>query len=147
MVTGLAIVVLCLGTAVQAADLRGGWEPELYVLKGGSEYQVKGRIFFTQTEWTVLFFVMDKEGKPRRGSGEGGTYTLEGDDLVFTHFFNFSAGDEYGSFAERALGYEVRDASASDAPTEACRVETAGDQLTIHFPSGNRIEFRRSSKP
>ena len=145
MVTGLAIAALCLGTAVQAADLRGGWEPEIYVLKDGSEYQVKGRIFFTQTEWTVLFFVVDEEGKPRRGSGEGGTYTLKGEDLVFTHLFNMSAGEEYGSFTARPLSYEVRD--ASEAQTEPCRVESAGDQLTIHFPSGNRIKFRRSSKP
>jgi hypothetical protein len=152
MATALVIAVFCLGGFVlvseaQTIDLRGGWETETYILKDGSEYQVKGRIFFTQTEWTVLMFIIDDQGTPRRGSGEGGSYTLEGDKLVFTHFFNLSAGEALGSFEARPTRYVAREPSDEDAPTEPCRVEGSGDSMTIHFPSGNRIRFRRTSKP
>ncbi len=148
-VMGIALVVMCMGvlplvTAAQGVDIHGAWKPETYFLKDGSRLQVEGRIFFTQTDWTVLFFVIDDEGKPRRGSGEGGTYTLEGEQLVFTHLFNLSAGEEVGSLPASPLRYEVRD--SSEAPTEPCRVEASGDRMSIHFPSGNRMSFQRSSR-
>ena len=34
---------------------------------------MQGRIFFSERDWQVLFFVVDREGVTRRGSGEGGT--------------------------------------------------------------------------
>ncbi len=94
----LAAVVFCRATPVHAQEndstLQGAWAAETYVLKDGTSHSVTGRIFFTSTEWTVLFFVMGEAGKPSRGSAEGGTYSLRGDRLVFSHLFNFSAGDE-----------------------------------------------------
>ena len=75
-------------------EVRGAWEAERYLLKDGTEHTVSGRIFFTDRDWTVLFFVMSADGKPQRGSGEGGTYTLSEDHLVFTHLYHLSAGEE-----------------------------------------------------
>ena len=52
-----------------AQDIQGAWRAETYVLAGGVSHPVDGMIFFTATDWTVLFFVLDQEGVARRGSG------------------------------------------------------------------------------
>ncbi len=126
-----------------SAQITGAWNPESYVLNDGTEYKVSGLIFFTESDWTVLFFVEDEEGNVRRGSGEGGTYTLDGDLLTFTHFYNLSAGDALGSLAASPLRMSVRE--AAEAATEPCEVEVSETSLTIRFPSGNRMVFARSS--
>lgn len=127
-----------------SADVRitGAWEPLSYSLQDGPRHSVRGRIFFTDSEWLVLFFVMEGD-EPRRGSGEGGGYTLEGDRLVFTHLFHLSAGQEMGGLPESPLRMEAR---RSEGPAEPTRVEVAGDRMTLYFPSGNSMEFRRSSR-
>ena len=127
-----------------SAQITGAWNPESYTLKDGSEYSVSGFIFFTKTDWTVLFFVEDEEGNVRRGSAEGGTYTIDGDRLTFTHFYNLSAGDALGSLAASPLRMSVRE--AAEAATEPCDVEVSETSLTISFPSGNRMVFARSSR-
>ncbi len=126
-----------------SGQITGAWNPESYVLKDGTEYSVSGLIFFTESDWTVLFFVEDEEGNVRRGSGEGGTYTLEGDRLTFTHYYNLSAGDAVGSLAASPLRMSVR--GAAEAATEPCEVEVGEASMTIRFPSGNRMVFARSS--
>ncbi len=122
-------------------DIRGAWAPEVYVLADGTRHTVHGRIFFTDSEWQVLFFVMEGDD-PRRGSGEGGTYTLDGDHLVFTHLFNLSAGEAMAGLPESPLRMEVRQGGGAAEPT---RIEIDGDRLILHFPSGNSMAFRRSS--
>ena len=112
-------------------------------MKDGTAYELAGYIFFTDKDWTVLMFVKDDAGEVRRGSGEGGTYTLEGDALTFSHLYNLSTGEAMGSLEEAALRMVVRE--AADGVAEPCTIELEGDALTIHFPSGNRIDFRRSS--
>ena len=82
--------------AVQAPErtgIEGAWTAQRYLLAEGAEHEVRGRIFFAQRDWQVLFFVMGQDGVARRGSAEGGRYTLEGDELTFTHEFNLSGGD------------------------------------------------------
>jgi len=125
-----------------APDIRGAWKAERYALADGTTHPVSGRIFFTANEWTVLFFVMDG-ATPKRGSGEGGTYTLTGDRLVFTHLFNLSAGDAMPGLEPSPLRLVVR--GPEGAPTEPCRVELEDATLTIRFPSGNAMTFTRSS--
>ena len=51
-------------------DIKGAWKPETYFLKAGGQLKVDGLIFFTDTDWTVLFFVLDKNDAPQKGSGE-----------------------------------------------------------------------------
>jgi hypothetical protein len=132
------------GARAEAVDLRGAWRPESYVMKDGARHGVDGLIFFTEKDWAVLFFVIEN-GEPRRGAGEGGTYTLQGADLVFTHLYHFSSGKAVGALPESPLRMEIKDAAA--ATTEPCRVEVEGDRLTIRFlPSGNSMIFRRSSR-
>ena len=144
----LAALVLCQATPGRAQEndttLQGAWAAESYVLKDGPTHRIAGRIFFTQTEWTVLFFVMDEQGEPRRGSGEGGTYNLHGNDLMFSHLFNFSTGQEMPGLAAAPLQLIARD--VSEAVTEPSTIQVSGDQLTIFFPSGNRMTFTRSSR-
>ena len=127
----------------QAADVRGSWHAETYLLKDGTRHLVKGLIFFTAQDWTVLFFVTPEGQGVQRGSGEGGTYTLTGDSLTFTHFYNLSAGKAVAGIPESPLQMTVKD--ATNAGTEPCRVALEGDHLTIHFPSGNQMTFRKSS--
>jgi len=122
-------------------EIRGAWEPETYVLEDGTRHAVRGRIVFTDSDWLVLFFILDDD-EPRRGSGEGGTYTLEGDRLVLTHLFNLSGGGAMASFPETPLRIEARQ---TGGPLEVTRVTVEDDRLTLYFPSGNSIQFRRTS--
>ena len=125
-------------------DVRGAWKPETYRLKSGPVHEVTGLITFTEKDWSVLFFIVTDEG-PRRGSGEGGTYTLEGDKLTFRHLYNLSGGHAVDGFEASGLSMKVRPKDAADAPAEPCTITIEEDLLTIFFPSGNQMTFRRSS--
>jgi hypothetical protein len=127
--------------AMQEVPLRGSWTALTYTLASGQEHPLEGRIFFTATEWQVLFFVLDAEGAPRRGSGEGGAYTTDGDKLVFHHSFNLSAGEALEGLPASPLRMTVNRAPSPE-PT---RFSISGDRLTVFFPSGNEIRFRRAS--
>lgn len=126
-------------------DVRGAWKPETYRLKSGPVHEVTGLITFTGKDWSVLFFIVTDEG-PRRGSGEGGTYTLDGDKLTFRHLYNLSGGHAVDGFEASDLSMRVRPPDAADAPAEPCTITIADDLLTIFFPSGNQMTFRRSSR-
>ena len=126
------------------SDIRGAWRAETYNLKNGVQHQVKGLIFFTEKDWTVLFFVMGDDARPKRGWGEGGTYTFDGEHLVFTHRYLLSAGQEVGAPSESPLQMEVH--GEGDEATEPCRALLGGDSMTIYFPSGNNMTFQRSSR-
>lgn len=125
-------------------DIRGAWKPESYRLKSGPVHEVTGLITFTEKDWSVLFFIVTDEG-PQRGSGEGGTYTLEGDKLTFRHLYNLSGGHAVDGFEASELSMRVRPPDAEDAPSEPCTITIEEDLLTIFFPSGNQMTFRRSS--
>jgi hypothetical protein len=127
------------------AAIRGAWKADTYVLKDGTRHAVEGHIFFTAGDWTVLFFVKDGQGRPARASGEGGTYTLDGERLIFTHRYNLSAGRALAGLPESPLRMTV--AAPGDAPSEPCRVTLDGARMTIQFPSGNAMMFSRSSEP
>lgn len=120
----------------------GAWAPDAYVLESGTRHDVAGRIFFTDTDWTVLFFVTEN-GEARRGSAEGGTYATADNRLVLTHLYNLSAGEAMEGLAESPLQMTLR--SAEDAATEGTTFAVEGDRLTLYFPSGNRMEFSRAS--
>lgn len=126
--------------AAESPDVRGAWRPELYRLKDGTSHTVTGLITFTEKDWSVLFFIMTGEG-PQRASAEGGTYQVEGARLVFRHLYHF-AGDRN---ATADLVMTARDFKTADAPGEPCTFEIKDNLLTIHFPSGNLMTFRRSS--
>lgn len=128
--------------ASAAIDLRGAWRAESYRMKDGTTHRVDGLIFFAERDWSVLYFVLDAAGQPRRGSGEAGGYTLDGDALVFTHRYNFVSGEAMAGLPAAPLGMTVRDTAG--APEEPCRVRLDGAVLTIAFPSGNSMTFRRS---
>lgn len=131
-------------SADESLDVRGSWKPETYRLKSGPVHDVTGLITFTEKDWSVLFFIVTDEG-PRRGSGEGGTYTLVGDKLTFRHLYNLSGGHAVDGFEASDLSMKVRPKDAGDAPAEPCTITVEEDLLTIFFPSGNQMTFRRSS--
>ena len=99
---------------------------------------------FTESDWQVVFFVVDEEGDIKRGSAEGGTYTLEGDALTFRHLHNFSTGEAMEGLEEAPLRLVYR--APEDAPEEPASAYVDGDRLTLAFPSGNRLIFTRSSR-
>ncbi len=138
-----SVWVLLIAAAPASGQIVGAWSVDSYVLKNGTELEVSGLIFFTQKDWSVLFFVKDEHGTVRRGSGEGGTYELEDDRLTFTHLFNLSAGEEVATLPPSPLRMSVR--GAAEAATEPCVVDVVEDAMTIDFPSGNRMRFTRSS--
>jgi hypothetical protein len=41
----------------------------------------------------------------------------------------------------------ARDPKIADVPAESCTIQVKDDVLTIFFPSGNQMTFRRSSGP
>jgi hypothetical protein len=144
----LGSLLLLLATATIDANaqendrpLEGVWSAEQYVLRDGPTHRVSGRIFFSGNEWTVLFFVLDSSGSPKRGSAEGGTFTLLGTDLVFSHLFHLSVGDEMEGLPASPLRLETH--RAAEAPAEPSTISLTGNELTIFFPSGNRLEFNR----
>ena len=137
----LASVTAGPGQAQVAPSIVGAWSAETYHLKDGPTHPVQGRIFFADADWQVLFFVMDEDGRPRRGSAEGGGYTLAGDSLVLTHLFNLSVGDAMEGLAAAELRMVAR--GEEGAPEEPTRVDVSASRLVLHFPSGNRMVFRR----
>lgn len=128
----------------QTSDaLEGAWSAEHYHLAGGVTHPVRGQIFFVDGSWQVLFFVTDETGSPRRGSGEGGTYERTAEGVVFKHLFNLSVGDALPGLEPAPLRMTVRD--PDEAALEPTRIDVDGQVLTLHFPSGNRMVFHRSS--
>ncbi len=89
----------------------------------------------------MLFFVVDEAGEVRRGSGEGGSYALRDGRLVFTHLFNLSVGEEMRGLPAADLRMVAR--APEGAPLEPTDLGIQGDVLTLRFPSGNRMTFRR----
>ncbi len=125
------------------ASVEGAWVADRYLLASGTEYPVQGQIFFAMGQWQVLFFVMDEDGEPQRGSGEGGTYERTADGVVFRHLFNLSVGTSMPGLPEAPLRMVAR--GAEGAPLEPTRVDVVGDVLTLYFPSGNRMTFRSAA--
>jgi hypothetical protein len=136
----LVVAVPCV-----ANDLRGGWRADSYVLKSGEVHDVEGIMVFSDSEWSVTYFVKDDEGKPQRGAGEGGPYTLDGDELVLTRDYLVIAGNELEELREIPLRFDIP--AVKDPVVEVCTVEFIGDRIVIEFPSGNKMGFRRSSGP
>ncbi len=131
--------------ATEGPDIRGGWNAELYTLKTGERHPVKGSIVFTATEWSVTFFVVpDAGGTPQRAAAEGGTYTLDGTSLVLRHLYNFSSGTALPGLPASPLRMTVQDRKS--APLEQVTVTVDIERLTLAFPSGNTMTFRRSSR-
>jgi hypothetical protein len=125
------------------SSIAGTWKIDRYVLRDGRTPRVDGSILFTESGWAVLLFIVDEDGEPRRGSGEGGTYTVDGDRLTFSHRYNMSGGEAIEGYDASDWSLTLREPEA--AVSEACTIELTADRLTIHFPSGNRLEFSRSS--
>jgi hypothetical protein len=139
---GVALVLLPTPAPAQDASLVGAWQPHAYVLESGTRHAVDGLIFFTETDWSVLFFVT-VDGQPRRGSAEGGTYETDGDELIFTHRFHLSVGDEMEGLPASALRMDLQSPGEGNLEESTYRVDA--DTMTLFFPSGNRMEFTRSS--
>ena len=133
------------GRAWATTGIQGIWEAERYLLAGGEVHPVTGRIVFGQGEWQVVFFVLDSMGVARRGSAEGGAYTVRGDTVTFRHRFNFSFGEALPGLPESPLRMEVT--AATEAAREPTRFEIQGERLTLFFPSGNSMDFRRLEGP
>ena len=99
-----------------------------------------GHIFFSEDQWSVVFFILDENGEPLNASAEGGTYELIGDNLTFSHYYNLSDVDKGVS---SGLNKIIR-TEASEVPRETCTIEIEDDLLAIYFPSGNAMIFSRS---
>jgi hypothetical protein len=131
------------GLAGQDAGLRGSWHARQYTLSDGGTHEVSGQIHFTESDWLVLFFVMDGDAAAR-GSAEGGRYTLDGDLLTFEHLHNLSVGNALEGLPASPLRMETR---TGEGAWESTRIEIAEDRLTLFFPSGNQMTFVRGSPP
>jgi len=131
-------------SGVPGPDLRGGWQAELYTLKTGERHLVQGLIVFTASEWSVTFFVTPEGQAPQRASAEGGTYTRNGTSLVLKHFYNFSNGSALPGLPASPMRMTVQGRTAPALEPVTASVDA--DRLTLAFPSGNTMSFRRSSR-
>jgi len=152
VVTSVAIGIISLGMhasrASQSASpepagpLIGGWQAEHYYLKDGSNYPLLGQILFTEKNWMVIYIVV-KDGKPQRGSGEGGDYIVNGNNVTFVHHYIVSTPAD----AIAGLGAQQLRAFKWDKElVEASTFEVKGDRMTLFMPSGNRLTWTRSSR-
>ena len=139
----LAGAVASVPASAQVPQIRGAWAAQTYVMKGGTEHRVEGRIFFTESDWQIVYFVVEEGGEVRRGSAEGGTYILAGNSLTFVHLHNLSIGGAMEGLEEAPLRMVYR--KPEEAPEEQSTVGVEGDRLILDFPSGNRLIFSRSS--
>ena len=122
----------------QSPALKGTWRPEKYVMQDSEELPVTGQIFFSDKNWQVLFFVLDENGDPVRASAEGGDYILKLEKLTFYHLFNYSGEDQNAPSRLKVFNQETR-------REESCRIKLVGEDLTIYFPSGNSMIFKKIS--
>jgi hypothetical protein len=143
-VFAIALALVALPAFGQETDIRGAWQADTYVLKNGSTHHVEGLMLFTEAEWAVVYFVKDDEGRPQRGAGEGGPYTLDGDRLVLTRDYLVIASNAIGSLPEIPLRFDVP--GVKEPVVEECRLERSSNRITIEFPSGNRMGFRRAGR-
>ena len=74
-------------------------------------------------EWQVLFFVMDGD-EPKRGSGEGGRYTFDGERLTFEHLHTSPTAARWRGLPASPLAMTARD---GEGPLEPTGVEIDGD--------------------
>ena len=84
--------------------------------------------------WKVDRYVLRDGRNPR----------VDGDRLAFFHRYNMSGGEAIEGYDASDWSLTLREPEA--AVSEACTIELTADRLTIHFPSGNRMEFSRSSR-
>jgi len=126
----------------QGTDLDGAWRADKYELASGATHALAGHIMFVDGEWNVLFFVLDGSAEPVRMSAEGGTFTREGDDLVFTHLYFAAQGDAVEGLEASPLEMRV---NRGEAVVEPSIATVEGGRLTLRFPSGNRMTFERVS--
>ncbi len=133
------IAWLGLITSCNQADnpLIGSWKPQKYVLASGESKPVDGHIFFSGDQWSVVFFILDEDKKPVSASAEGGTYTLENNNLTFFDRYNISDVD-------KGVASELKKTLRTDNEEftkEYCSIEVEEGILVIYFPSGNAMIF------
>ncbi|MEQ9423569.1 MAG: hypothetical protein RJQ09_04065 [Cyclobacteriaceae bacterium] len=135
----IVIVVLLSSCQQQDESLIGAWQPQRYILQNGSTVDVDGHIFFSQSEWSVVFFTVDENGDVLNGSAEGGDYALDGNRLTFRHKYNMSDIDKGNS---TQLRKELKK-SSGEYTEETCKIEIKEGVLAIYFPSGNAMIFAK----
>ena len=94
------------------------------------------------TAWLDLNGDSNLEQISSTGLGEGGKFTLTGDQLVLTHRYHLSAGEAIPGLAASELRMVARGPDTS-APEEPCQVIRNGNRLQLNFPSGNAMTFNR----
>ena len=134
--------IACAEAPVPQQSLDGSWRPVVYQLHQGEREPVDGILFLDDGVWSVVFFVLDESGEPVRGSGEGGSYTVDGDQLALTHHFVLSAGQAVGKMHQDPLRMELY-GDGGAAGVEMCSFTIADDRLTLFFPSQNEMIFER----
>lgn len=119
------------GTAV---PIEGAWQLESYA-RGGVSTSVTGVLLLTDGVWSTLYFVPESVAGQYWGSGESGSYTLNGDRLTFHHQLTFQGG------ANKPILMDL-----NSKIVEECRIEAFQEMLTIYFPSGSIIRCRRHER-
>ncbi len=134
--------IACAKAPVSQQSIAGAWRPVAYQLYQGEREAVDGILFLNDGVWSVVFFVLDEDGEPVRGSGEGGSYAVDGDELVLTHRFILSAGQPVGEMHPDPLRMELH-GDGESAGVEKCSYTLTDDRLTLFFPSQNHMVFER----
>lgn len=122
--------------------LIGVWRMDRYRVHSGDDYALDGLMLMTPTHFSATHFVTVSDG-PRRGCGEAGRYTVDGDTLIFHHSHFLSNGEALDGVLSPTGVMTV--AAPGEEPVETCRFDLDGDALTVFFPSDNVMSFSRLS--
>jgi len=141
----LIIIGIPLFCAADEPDLRGAWRVDKYILKNGEMLSPPGTIIFTEKEWLTVFIITDEDKNLQSGNTEGGTYSVNGNQLVFKFLYNIYAGQKEVKVLGKPAGINMKVMDAANASSEECTFKIEGEVLTIYFPSGNRFTYNRSS--
>ncbi|MFN8060912.1 MAG: hypothetical protein U0Q12_17275 [Vicinamibacterales bacterium] len=129
--------------AASLDEISGAWTVREYRLANGDVHVARGLLLLTDGHWATLFFVLNPDGVPRLGSGQGGTFTLAGGTLTLTHVAHVAAGAPIPG-APKADADVLRHAPPDEPRVEICNVQVDGRVLHLHLPSGNIVTFDRA---
>jgi len=89
-----------------------------------------------------VIYIAVKDGKTQRGCGEGGDYTVEGNQVTFIHYYiTCTPAQAITGLKEQTLEAKKWDKDLVEPSAFAVQE----DHTTLFMPSGNRLTRTRAS--
>jgi hypothetical protein len=134
-----ALCIVSFPGVASALDLRGAWTLYEYMDEGSPTPGIGGRLMLSDTNLTILYWVTDESGKPFKSHVETGTYSMNGDEILFLM--------DVALKVEKPEGKEESSGVTVVKPPRLLRwkADRSGSKLTLRFESGNTMSFTRAT--